>query len=438
MTTAYPGSPGSNPKSSFLRPCVDYLIHPSFGDLRNRRSVCIDGPGEAAFPEEKQPLYIHLTVTMKCNARCNGCINSCITFKDKQTPDSDAKPERDAAAILHLIKKDRADEVVVCFYGGEPLLAPGIIRDTIRILQRDRPRGCRIRYMIYTNGISVKQAVDYDALFTEDIWLYSFSIDGGRQQHDRYRVGTSFDRIVESLEYLTRKNATPQKLMWTTLREGQSLADAFAAYMSLQRDSLVNHFFWHFVETDKPFQALPTFAADYEQDLRHILESYMYELREHHRLLSILHLNELILYLLCGKHRGSSACGVELAGNYDIVAGSIQTCADLPPEYTAGRINGDGSVDTLDQDLSHLVAYKDDLGCKGCGIHPYCGGRCPVQALTGSRERLRQYCQLMRLHVGVVAEYLPEIRTALDRANVSLQDLYDRSAYYVQFTDVTP
>ena len=49
-----------------------------------------------------------------------------------------------------------------------------------------------------------------------------------------------------------------------------------------------------------------------------------------------------------------------------------------------------------------------------------------------------QYCILMRLHVAVVGEYMPEIERLLDEHGVSLQDVYDRSARFAQFTDVTP
>ena len=49
-----------------------------------------------------------------------------------------------------------------------------------------------------------------------------------------------------------------------------------------------------------------------------------------------------------------------------------------------------------------------------------------------------EYCQLMRLHVGMVREYMPKIIDELQRQNITAQQLYDRSAKLAQFTDVTP
>ncbi len=91
-----------------------------------------------------------------------------------------------------------------------------------------------------------------------------------------------------------------------------------------------------------------------------------------------------------------------------------------------------------DADLSQLTSYKEKLGCFSCGVHPYCGGRCPVQGLTAGSQRLSEYCRLMRLHVAVVADYAPAIKSLLEEKHYSLQRVYDECVFVNQFTDVTP
>ena len=127
---------------------------------------------------------------------------------------------------------------------------------------------------------------------------------------------------------------------------------------------------------------------------------------------------------------------MELARNYDIMGGEIHACADLPPSV-GGFIGSDGSHFN-EPDFSRLVEYKNWLRCYECGVYPYCGGRCPVQALSGSPERTLQICQLMRLHVGIVRERIDDISTALGNNGMSLQNLYDYSAYLARYTDVVP
>lgn len=159
------------------------------------------------------------------------------------------------------------------------------------------------------------------------------------------------------------------------------------------------------------------------------------------RLLSILHINDLILYLLTRKRRGATACGVEVMANFDLIGdGKVHACADLPEAMAIGWVAESGEVflrEDARERLKAIVAYKKDLGCDACGIEPYCGGRCPVQANTGGIERARQYCAVMRKHVQTVKGYAAPLVDLLLEHGITLADLY-RSARYAKYTDVTP
>jgi radical SAM protein with 4Fe4S-binding SPASM domain len=417
------------------------LNHPRLGDLTAYDAVRLPGSGAHAFPRARSPLFIHLTATTRCNARCLGCINHEVTFSSLTKDELHAlfremDPDRDAIAIAHLVSRDDPEEVAVCIYGGEPLLVPDRV-DRVMSEIRARVSPTPLRFMIYTNGQLIDQATAAFPGLLDDVWLYSVSVDGTAEQHDRIRRGTRLARIERNLELLRKRGYRGQVLMWSTLRENQSLGDCFEEFVRLERRGLVDHWFWHWVETCESFADLGKAAAAYEVDLERILDFYCASL-ESGRLPSIIHLNELVLYALTGQQRGTTACGVERATNYDIIGGTVQTCADLPPEFTLGAIAADGSVSLQERDLERLVQYKDDLGCPSCGIHAYCGGRCPVQALTSGAERLVDYCQLLRLHVAVVLDHLPRIEAAIRRHGITMQDIYDRSAHVTRFTDVTP
>jgi uncharacterized protein len=146
----------------------------------------------------------------------------------------------------------------------------------------------------------------------------------------------------------------------------------------------------------------------------------------------------LLLFALTGTGRNTTGCGVEEQRNYDLVAGKILACADLGMDWTMGVVDESGHPHLDAFAFDSLIAYKDPLGCYACGVHAYCGGRCPIEALNSDNLRLIQYCQLMRLHVGTVLNYLPQIKCLLDEQKISLQTLYDESALLTQFTDVTP
>ncbi len=416
------------------------VVHPRYGDLNLPGAVtlteCRTYPGYIT----DSPFIIHLSITGKCNARCAGCINAAITRTNSEGCASaggfrisDTQPERDAAAILHLVQDE--NNVMVCFYGGEPLLELGKMRRAASLI-RQKCGSRHIRFMIYTNGELLSDALQKCPSFMSEAALYSVSIDGTHRQHERIRKGTTLDRIHKGLEMLkaVRSGAV---LMWSTLREEQSLRDCFREFLFLRERGLADHFFWHWVEQAEPYAEFAEYLKSYEDDLHEIMSAYVTSLHAG-QLLSIIHINELVLFLLTGERRSCSACGVERARNYDIMDGKVFPCADLPQEFILGPINETGIPDIAPLDLNGLTAYKSDLGCFSCGVHGYCGGRCPVQALISTPERLVQYCQLMRLHVGVVCEYIDDIKRAVSRRGITSQQLYDTSARYVQFTDGTP
>ncbi|MFH1647846.1 MAG: radical SAM protein [Chloroflexota bacterium] len=420
-------SPGPAPRSKL-----------SIADLSRPDAVVMPAGRSGTDFREKDDIIIHLTVTGRCYAGCEGCINSAITFNgDGESPlarpDLDTLPDRDVAIIRKLALRHPGRGLTIAFYGGEPFLAVEKMARIKKLLGNSSPVQ-EIRYMVYTSGELLAGNLGKYPELLRDMWLYSVSIDGDEEQHRRVRPGTDLRRIRDNLRELKRAYRG-NVLMWSTLREGQSLMNCFEEFLRLHGERLADHFFWHWADLPQPYADFPTYAADYGRDLEEIVDVYVRHCRRG-EVLPVSHLNELVLYLVTGRERGHTACGVELARNFDILGGRVCACADLPPEY--GEIDPDDSEVSVQAILNSLTEYKSQLGCYQCGVHPYCGGRCPVQAIAGSGERTRQICRLMRLHVGLVQARLPEIIDGFTRHGLGPQDLYDRSAYITRYTDVVP
>jgi radical SAM protein with 4Fe4S-binding SPASM domain len=385
---------------------------------------------------ENDDIIINLTVTHKCYAGCKGCINSSLTFAgkdDKAAADMDCDPERDAGLVERIADKYPDRKITLCFYGGEPFMAPGVMERTRLILDKS-PAAGRIKYMVYSSGDLIADAVEkYPALINK-IWLYSISIDGSRKQHEQVRPGTNLEKIIDSLIKL-RAASKGNILVWSTLREEQSLMDCFRQFISMQRHGLADYFFWHWADTRQPFDNFKSYSARYEEELELVMKHYTSWLSDG-EILPVSHISELVLYFLEGKKRGHTACAVELAQNYDIQGGRVHACADLPPSL--GAYSPVDSIDIPAAALQALVEYKEALGCRECSMHFYCGGRCPVQALAGSPERTGQICKLMHIHVNTVKRHIPFIGKMLSRHRISRQLLYDSSAFLTRYTDVIP
>jgi uncharacterized protein len=384
---------------------------------------------------ENQDIIINLTVTARCHARCKGCINGYLTFhQDYGKPiNLECDPDRDTILIRKIAAQHPGKTVTVCFYGGEPFLSPEKM-DRVRLLLADSEIGSRVRYMVYTAGEFIADAMERYPKLVRDMWLYSVSVDGSAKQHELVRPGTSLSKTINNLEEL-RRVYSGNILAWSTLREEQSLLDCFRQFISMSRQGLADHFFWHWADTAQPFEDFSTYSKRYEEELEQIMKQYVSWISDG-EIMPVSHISELILYYLEGKQRGHTACGVELALNYDILGGAVHACADLPVSF--GAYDDSGGADIPPAKLQSLVHYKEKLGCRNCGAHWYCGGRCPVQAIAGSPERTGQICKLMRMHVNTIKRHLPYIRKMLDKHHINPQYLYDRSAFIARYTDVVP
>lgn len=376
--------------------------------------------------KEDKGLIINIFVTSKCNARCQECINQTITNNSGLDPENlELNIERDLKLIKNILRKHNGLPATICFYGGEPLIEPQRFIPIIECLEREGMSNS-LRYMIYTNGEFLSDFFNNYPIVARKIWIYAVSIDGDQEQHNRVRIGTDLRRIKENLRYI-KEHYQGNILMWSTLREGQSLLKCFEEFLRLYDERLVNHFFWHWLETHEDFKDFPAYFKEYLEDFRTIVDHYIEELKKN-VLLPIAHLNELILYLLTGKERRHTACGAELDTNYDLVGGEILACVDLP--FETGR--------ELKQNPHQLLILKERLNCDQCEIYFYCGGRCPIQIIYGTKLRTRQYCELLKAHVKIVKERLGKIEKILLENNMTPQDIYNRSAFIVRYTDVTP
>ncbi len=376
--------------------------------------------------QENRDLIINIFVTSKCNARCQECINQTITNNSELQPEElEINIERDLKIIKEILKKNKNLPATMCFYGGEPLLEPHRFVPIIENLQKGKDYS-KVKFMIYTNGEFLARFFKDYLEIAKNIWIYAVSIDGDEEQHNRVRIGTDLKRIRKNLK-LIKGDYRGNILMWATLREDQSLLKCFEEFIRLYNEGLVNHFFWHWLETQDDFKNFSAYFENYTNDFKTIVGYYIEKLKNG-ILLPIAHLNELVLYLITEKQRNHTACGAELKTNYDLVGGEILACVDLP--FEIGK--------KLKQNPEEFLLLKESLGCYNCGIHFYCGGRCPIQILYGTKLRTKQYCELLKAHVQIVKERLSEIKKILIDKDIKLQDIYDRSAFIVRYTDVTP
>ncbi|AFS77134.1 radical SAM domain-containing protein [Gottschalkia acidurici 9a] len=130
---------------------------------------------------------ITLEVTESCNMRCKYCIyhSSDIGFRNF----GEANMSFDIAkiAIDELMNKSQGmKEVSIGFYGGEPLLNFGLIKNCINYCQEEY-KDKKIYYTMTTNATLIDKEIA-NFISTIDNFSITVSLDGSKEVHDKHRV----------------------------------------------------------------------------------------------------------------------------------------------------------------------------------------------------------------------------------------------------------
>ena len=180
----------------FMPNVVKEIRHPKSGILK--------------YHAENSLHQLILQVTQQCNLRCSYCVYSgnykhTRTHSNKRMSFETAKKAID----FFLARSTEKAEIVVGFYGGEPLLEFELIQRCVEYLN-SQVEGKRIKYNMTTNGTLLTESI-VDYLVEQDIQIH-ISLDGSKEEHDANRrfanAKGSFDVILENIRKI--KEAYPE------------------------------------------------------------------------------------------------------------------------------------------------------------------------------------------------------------------------------------
>jgi uncharacterized protein len=148
-----------------------------------------------------------LQVTQQCNLRCAYCAYSGI-YKGSRVHSSKRMSWDTAKRAIDFFLEHSIDDgdVVIGFYGGEPLLEFDLIKKCVQYV-RDNVEGRKVGFTITTNGTLLKgEALDF--MVENDISV-AISLDGSKEEHDanrRFVNGEgSFDTVIANIDALKQK-----------------------------------------------------------------------------------------------------------------------------------------------------------------------------------------------------------------------------------------
>lgn len=149
-------------------------------------------------------------VSANCNLRCTYCVYNGNYFNQRRlAPNNlDFETARKGIDTVYSHIKDRNPrEFALSFYGGEPLLNVGTIRQIIDY-SRERFPGWDLHYNMTTN-LTLLDEHTLDMLIKNNISLL-VSLDGDKENHDAKRLDIkgkgTFDTIIKNLERIRERD----------------------------------------------------------------------------------------------------------------------------------------------------------------------------------------------------------------------------------------
>jgi len=127
-----------------------------------------------------------------CNLRCAYC------YAGEKT--SRRMSEETALASIDFLLKESSGNVVVTFFGGEPLIEYALLKKIV--LDSEEKYGSEVQFRLSTNGTLLnRENLDF---FNEHKFYFTLSLDGGKTQQDTLRKTAggkgSFDAVTRCLD----------------------------------------------------------------------------------------------------------------------------------------------------------------------------------------------------------------------------------------------
>lgn len=149
-----------------------------------------------------------IEMTQQCNLRCSYCCYS-GSYRERRTHHSREISYAVLDSVVHFIMVHAAlssEDITICFYGGEALLAKSKIQYLIEKL--GGLLGDKVRFSLSTNGLVLTEPI-IDWICGHERLLVNITIDGSEDMHDAHRVMVdgkgSYKTIISNLSTFKKK-----------------------------------------------------------------------------------------------------------------------------------------------------------------------------------------------------------------------------------------
>jgi uncharacterized protein len=366
-------------------------------------------------------VHYHLIITDNCNLCCSYCrgktLGTCGNADEDH--DLDTSPpvnlDFDLSGLYQFLEQD--SDAVLTFYGGEPLLAPGMIRE---IMDHAVVKG----FSLHTNGTLLGEL---GSAWINRLDSILVSIDGPEELNDRNRGKGTYRTIMKNITEVTSQGYRGEIIARMTVTEN---TDIFQAVTHLAENETfpfssihwqIDANFW----PDSPERGVfEQWVRDsYNPGISSLVESWVSRIAETGVVPRWYPFLDTIEDLLTGRDT-LLRCGSGHA-NYSIMTdGTIIPCpimVGMKPYYLGHVLRSVPSA---------LPKVPIRGSCTECRLFSFCGGRCLYADITNPwPESMRKVvCSTVEnLHTSLTAA-LPVVQDLIGEGNISFRD-FDHQKY---------
>jgi len=343
---------------------------------------------------------LQLFTTFKCNLSCKYCAEDIGDIRNSQSNIEYTLDQLELFVETHFLDK----EIIVTFYGGEPLLNIEYIKDVMY-------RFPLWRYQLQTNGTLLTN-LNYDILQRFDSIL--ISIDGDESITDLYRGQGVHSRVIKNLQY-ARENTDAYLTGRCTWSSPSPKAKDITHILDL-----FDYVYFQFVHVEWIYT--DEYIIEMKKALKELVEIFLSS-KQLMKIVPLMGFCRNILFPSRAKelYNGKTQCRVSSHLFNILPNGKIAACSDCAHDKKLFY----GSVIENYCDTNPLQ-YSDKFPCKSCIAFNVCRMNCVKGLYRSYIENNLEYKQTILDSTCIFIKYLYELFMEEDLTqwymNLSRQD----------------
>ena len=360
-----------------------------------------------------------VTLTQECNYKCTYCGSS----ENEDIEDIMSIPKNIIYDLNQLKKLSHDPDMIICFYGGEPLLCMDEIKKIMEIVPH-------AKFVLQTNASLLDKLPD-EQLHKMDTILVS--VDGDSDRTNLNRGKNTYERSIRNVRDARDRGYKGDVIARMTVGPHSTIYEDVTHLLELIHDNknLFDHVHWQLnVQWDTPAYSVYEYNdmnffkwrdEIYNPGISKLVDDFIYNLREHNKILGIVPILGILWSYLSNEKFETVRCESGWNSFNVTTAGDITAC----PIVTETDI----ITNIKDIEKPQQLRHHEKVGepCTSCEVLSECGGRCLYCNKTQwwDEEGLLEVCVTIKhLLKEIKTRILPVALEKIQQEELKLEDFH--------------